>query len=447
MATRRHASTRTQVDHDAVAAAARLAPGTWVVAGLYPSTSSAAGTVRNVEKARTVHYAPAGSFEARRQLQQDGVLVSVRFVGTVPAGSVKPSLSAKKSTAGAKPPAGRPSAAPGARLLETGGPSDPAWHAARREGLCGTDVAAILGLTPGRGPRHVYEEKHGNTDAVAVEETSRMRMGRRLEPVIAELFAEETGLAIAPATGTLVNIERPWMRGNVDVYVLDDSGQVVAPLEVKQRGAYDAKNWVDGPPDAAAVQAMWYAAVGGWSHAHVAGLLGGNELAHFRIDLDPALIGDLIEHCEAWWQRHIVEGFPPPADGLDATAKLLARLWQGDPQQTAQVDREEAARLRAEWRALTEEKKAVAKRLTEVENAMRLLSGAAEVAESDGKPAWNWKQNGTFKSAVFAKEQPELAAAYRRPAEVLDVERLAAEHPDIHRQYLARVLRVPVKGV
>lgn len=433
---------RARPNHDAVAAEARLAPGTWVLAGLYPSTSSAAGVARNVEKGRMVHYQPAGSFEARRELTQDGVNIYVRYTGPAQA-LVKPSPGAKKTAA--PRPAGRAtSAAPAARLLLTGGPSDPEWHNARRLGICGSDVAALLGLTPSRGPRHVYEEKHGND---VVDETRQMRMGNRLEATIAEMFAEETSLVIEDAPGTLVNRERPWMRGHVDRYVLDASGAVVAPLEVKNRGAYASSDWQDAPPDSVAVQAHWYMGVGGWDHAHVAGLIGGNRLATFRLERDEELITDLIEHCGAWFQRHVLDGFPPPADGLEATAKLLSRLWDVKPEQVAEVDRAEAARLRAEHQALKAEAKDVAARLVTVENSMRLLSGEAAFAEADGQAAWNWKANGAFRGGDFAKEHPELAAQYRHQVDALDTAAIAAAHPALFEKYRSRVLRVPAKGV
>ncbi|MFF4385553.1 YqaJ viral recombinase family protein [Streptomyces sp. NPDC001552] len=434
-----------RIDHAAAAAEARKVPGRWVLAGLCPSSSSAAGVGRNVAHGRLAHYLPAGSFEARKELTQDGAKLFVRFMGLAPAEDVKPPATARKSTTSAGSVlTARTAAAPAARLLLTHGPTDPAWHAARREGIGGSDLAALLGLIKSRGARHVYEEKHGRP---TLDETSEMRMGNRLEAVIAEMFAEETGHAIADAPGTLINLARPWMIGNVDRYVLDSSGAVVAPLEVKNRGAHASRDWEDQPPDAVAVQALWYMAVGGWSHAHVAGLIGGNKLATFRIERDDELIGELIEHCGAWWQRHIVEGFPPAADGLEATAKLLSGLWTAKPEEIARVDLAEAARLRAEFFALEAEEKKLQARMTTVKNAMRLLSGEAEFVEADGRPAWNWKANGTFKSAVFAKEQPELAARFTRQVEALDVKELAAKEPGIHRKYLARVLRVPEKGV
>ncbi|MCM1964911.1 YqaJ viral recombinase family protein [Streptomyces sp. G1] len=434
---------RAQVDHGAAAASARLTPGRWVLAGLYSSSQSAASVSRNVRSGANLSYTPAGAYEARHELVDDGANLFVRYAGP-PVPGVKAGAQPKKTAARVRV-GSRTDAAPDARLLLTSGPADPAWHAARRDGLGGSDLAALLGLTRSRGPRHVYEEKHGREGVV--EETREMRMGVVFEPVIAQLFAEETGLVVEDAPGTLINRERPWMRGNVDRYVLGADGRVVAPLECKQRGAHQASHWEDGPPDAVAVQAHWYMAVGGWDHAYVAGLIGGNQLAQFRLERDQALIEDLIEHCGAWWQRHILDGFPPAADGLDATAKLLSRIWEAKPEQVAEVDARRASELRSLHRELTARSKEIEDQLTTVENEMRLLSADAEIAKSNGVDAWSWKQNGTFRGAAFKKDHPEIAAEFMRPAEVLDTKGLAAAHPALFRKYRARTLRVPPKGV
>ncbi|WP_234334277.1 YqaJ viral recombinase family protein [Streptomyces sp. NRRL B-1347] len=334
--------------------------------------------------------------------------------------------------------------APAARLLLSADASREEWEAARREGIGGSDVAALLGLA-GRyaSPRHVYEEKHGRP---TFRETEAAEIGREIEDFIASMFAKRSGLTVATPPGTLQSVERPWMRANVDRYVLDESGRVVAPLECKNRSEYQADEWEDEVPDAPAIQCHWYMAVGGWDHAYAAALVGGNKLRWHRIERDEEIIGELVDHCGQWYQRHIVEGFPPPADGLEATTSLLARLWQVQPEKVADVELARAAELRRARAALKDEEKALADRLRAVENEMRLLTGDNEMATAGGRAAWSWKANGSFASRRFREEMPELAAAYTSPLPALDVDRLKAEQPKIYDQFRARVLRVPAKG-
>ncbi|MCY0957657.1 YqaJ viral recombinase family protein [Streptomyces sp. H27-H5] len=332
--------------------------------------------------------------------------------------------------------------APTARLLLPSSATEEEWHAVRRSGIGGSDVAAILGLDKYRGPRHVFEAKHGrDTDG----DNEAMEFGRELEDVIARTFSRRSGIAISTPPGTLVHTERAWMLANVDRYALDAGGAVVAPVECKNRSEYQADDWEDGVPDSPAIQAHWYMAVGGWDYAWVVALIGGNRLKYHRLERDEELIGYLTEHCGSWYQRHIVEGFPPPADGLEATKELLGRLWTAKADDIVSVDPDLARDLRARRGDLRAQIKALETALTEVENEMRLVNGPAEVAKCGNSVAWSWKQNGTFPAKRFREAHPELAAELTRLVEELDVDQLKEKHPDLYASFRARVLRVPTK--
>ena len=74
---------RPRADHAHVAAMARRMPGTEVLAGTYNSGSTAASVAWQVCTGRNgmPAYQPAGSFEARTELTQDGADLYIRYVG------------------------------------------------------------------------------------------------------------------------------------------------------------------------------------------------------------------------------------------------------------------------------------------------------------------------------------------------------------------------------
>ncbi|MET8609709.1 YqaJ viral recombinase family protein [Streptomyces misionensis] len=343
--------------------------------------------------------------------------------------------------------------APAARLiLPSGSLDDPEyyerWLATRRNGIGGADVAALFGLAGKyNSPRRVYEEKHGRSFD---EDTEYAEVGREIEGFIAHLFSKRSGVPIAMPPGTLQNIERPWMQVNVDRYALDDAGAVVAPVECKNRSEYQIKDWDgDAPPDAPAIQCYWAMAVGGWKLGYVAGLVGGNKLRWFRLERDEEIIGELVEHCEQWYRRHVVEGFPPPADGLEDTANLLARLWEVKPESIATVDDDQAKALLERFEAADQKVKAAEEARRTIQNEMRLIAGANEIVRNtSGEVVWTNRQNGTFAPKRLEKARPDIAAKYRKTVEVLDVEALKSG-PDkaVYSAFRARQLRVPsVKG-
>ncbi|MEU1180567.1 lambda-exonuclease family protein [Streptomyces sp. NPDC005820] len=333
--------------------------------------------------------------------------------------------------------------APTARLLLPADTTEEQWHEARRNGIGGSDVAAILGLDKYRGPRHVFEAKHGRD--VFDGDTEAADIGRDIEDFIAYLFGKRTGIEIGKPSGTLVHVEHDWMRANVDRYALDDGGLGVAPIELKNRSAYQLDDWEDGVPDGPALQAHWYMAVGGWKYAWVTALVGGNRLKYHRIERDEELIETLVDTCGRWFQRHVVEGFPPPADGLEATKELLGRLWDVKAKDVAEVSLDKARKLRKRRTTLGEQIKALDHQLTEVENEMRLVCGESGIAEADGKKAWSYVPNGTFSAKRFENDYPIIAAECRTTVEVLDMDLIKEKYPTEYGKCRARVLRVPAK--
>ncbi|MGW5930558.1 YqaJ viral recombinase family nuclease [Streptomyces anulatus] len=337
--------------------------------------------------------------------------------------------------------------APTARLLLPANATEEQWHEARRGGIGGSDVAAILGLGGGKytSPLHVYEEKHGRPTFAGNEASE---IGSEIEPFLAHMFTKRSGIRTEEAPGTLVHLDRPWMRVNVDRLTFEHPGPASGVLELKSRSEYQADQWEDGAvPDAPAIQTHWGMAVGGWPEGFVAALVGGNKFRWVRLERDEEMIEWLVDHCGRWYQRHVVEGFPPDPDGYEATTDLLAKLWSVKAETIAEVDVAKAKELRAVRAELKEREKALAAETRAVENAMRALTGENEIAQAGGKPAWSWKANGTFASKQFTEANPELAARYTHMVPALDVDRLKAEQPETYNRYRARVLRVPAKGI
>lgn len=80
-------------------------------------------------------------------------------------------------------------------LVETAGLSEKEWLAYRRKGIGGSDVAALLGISPWRTARDLYYDK---LNIAAVEDNENnwvaLEMGHLLEPLVAKIFS------IGPAT-------------------------------------------------------------------------------------------------------------------------------------------------------------------------------------------------------------------------------------------------------
>lgn len=319
------------------------------------------------------------------------------------------------------------------------------WLDVRRQGVGGSDVAAVLGMDKYRGPLEVYLDKVGELpDRPRPPELDEAAFwGNTLEPIVADVFARRSGLRVRTGPGTLAHVERPWMLANLDRVVVEPGRRTASSLlEIKTRSAFQLDEWSDGVPDGPALQTHWYLAVTGYRHAHVAALVGGNRLVVHRVERDEALIEHLVQLVGDFW-RYVQDRTPPPVDGSAATAELLAHLYDVEPDAVTLADPDEVLPLLAELDELKREEKQLADRRRAVENRLKAMAGAAEVVQVQGETAFTWKQNGTFAAKKFTDAHPELTAEYTHLVPALDAKRLADEHPATHRAFRARRLIVP----
>ncbi|MFF4409870.1 hypothetical protein [Streptomyces sp. NPDC001404] len=69
-----------RADHESAAEALREMPGLWLTVKVYPANYSAQSLAVDVGRGRYA-YTPAGAYEARTELVDDGTAVLVRYVG------------------------------------------------------------------------------------------------------------------------------------------------------------------------------------------------------------------------------------------------------------------------------------------------------------------------------------------------------------------------------
>lgn len=83
-------------------------------------------------------------------------------------------------------------------LVSTENLNEQEWLAYRRQGIGGSDVAAILGISPFRTARDLYDDKL-NIASVADDAGNwvALEMGHLLEPLVARIFAKKTGLEVS----------------------------------------------------------------------------------------------------------------------------------------------------------------------------------------------------------------------------------------------------------
>jgi len=196
---------------------------------------------------------------------------------------------------------------------ETGAP---AWHAQRMSGIGGSDVAAVVGVSPWKTPLELWREKRG--ELAPSPDSPVMEWGRRLEPVIVRAYADATGRTVQRPP-MLRHRDHAFMIGNLD-------GVADGELVLEAKAARTAHGW--GEPGTAFVpqpyllQVQHYMMVAGLPLAEVAVLIGGHDFRIYRVPADRELQALMIDAEAEFWRR-VLEGDPPEP----VTAEDMRQRW------------------------------------------------------------------------------------------------------------------------
>lgn len=224
-----------------------------------------------------------------------------------------------------------------AELMGIYEPDSPEWHEARRAGIGSSDIPILLGLSEEWGSRYkLWYEKAGLLEP-EFKESEVMKMGKRLEPVIADIFDEQNLDYRVEVTGSWRNLERQYQLANPD-RLLEQIDSIkefelgasilwkfAKPLEIKNVGASVAWHWDDGPPDKVLAQLRWQMDTFGCGSGMVAALIGGNRYEQYEISVDPFWIEDARTAAREFMES-IELGLPPEIDGSPHTYLTIRRL-------------------------------------------------------------------------------------------------------------------------
>lgn len=223
-------------------------------------------------------------------------------------------------------------------LLGVEEPGSPEWHDLRTRGIGGSEIAAVVGLSPYESAFSLWHKKRGNISAESVGE--HLGWGNRLEPIIADHFAERHPELNVANAGTYVHGSRGWQLANVDRLLHRDGDGIVSLLEVKTSRFGDGfgPTGTDQIPLHYRCQVMHYLDVMELPYAWVAVLIGGNEYREYVVDYDPDDALALREAGAAFWESLQV-GDEPPIDASFETYEAVRELHPDiDPDLDVPVD-------------------------------------------------------------------------------------------------------------
>lgn len=287
-----------------------------------------------------------------------------------------------------------------------------AWLDQRRKGVGGSDVAAIMGLSPYRGAYEVWAEKSGLIEAPDISDNPAVIWGNILESVIGEHYAENhPDREVRRLNAVCQSIERPWAQASLD-YEVKDPELGWGVLEIKTAGQRSEGKWDDGVPLFYQTQVAHYLSVTGRAFADVAVLIGGQDYREYRIMRDEDDICAVESAVDEFWQR-VQTGEEPPIDGSPGEAEALFKRHQtsdGEVWDCGDMPREVA-----DYIYYKETAEAAKERLTKAGNALKQLIGDRKgIKCPDYIVTWPRGTKKTFDSKRFMEDHPDLYEQYAK---------------------------------
>lgn len=203
-------------------------------------------------------------------------------------------------------------------LTDTSSLSREEWLTFRRRGIGGSDVAALMGISPFRTARDLYYDKL-NIAPLNADDGNwvAMEMGTLLEDLVARIFVKKTGFEIFKVKKMFHHPQYPFMLADVDYFVLLPDGST-AILEIKTTN-YNARDnwWTDGQetiPVYYECQARQYMAVVNLDRAFFCCLYGNSEdeIVIRELRRDYAYEEEMIFLEAEFWNNHVLKKTPPP---------------------------------------------------------------------------------------------------------------------------------------
>jgi len=283
------------------------------------------------------------------------------------------------------------------------------WLEERRKGIGGSDVAAIMGISPWKTAYQVYQEKRG--EVKDWKGTEAMDWGKRLEGPIRQWYSDTTGRSVRLPDKIMYHKEYPFMLASLDGYTDD---RRVVEIKTARSGHGWGEPGTNEIPDYYAVQCQEYMLVTGFEVADVPVSIGGGSPVLYEVPANPEVQQLILDACKEFWQR-VQDGNPPePVTYSDAVARFGKVSTVGDVPVT-DVDRQRVMDLRS-----------VREKITELETQEEDLKGKLIISlgekgdaliTPEGVPLVTYKMakgKVSIDTKSLQKEMPEVYVKYQR---------------------------------
>lgn len=300
----------------------------------------------------------------------------------------------------------------------------------RREGIGGSDIAAIvnyysgIGLNTTKTALDIYNSKVGTED-ITDDQTDYQYFGTQIEDIIAKLYERSTKTKVISPNKIIAHEKYPYLRGNIDRWILQQTG-LPKILECKSanwrvfmnRWSSEGKEEI---PDEYKVQVAFYSAIKNLS-IDVALYAGELPIKIYSYEKDETLEKEIVDMAVTFWNEHVIKKIPP-----EITSKSDFKKYVDIPDGKKILPiTDDLTKLTEKYKKLTQDKKIIEKEQDEIKlNLTKALLSANcnKAVMPGGKTAFTISSyiKKQFNQKNFKEENIELYEKYCVDSEIKTV--------------------------
>lgn len=303
--------------------------------------------------------------------------------------------------------------------ISTIGMNQPDWLLARKDGIGGSDVGAVLGMNPYKGPYSVWMDK---TNRIAEQPANlAMRQGTYMEEFVAQEFTTLSGKRVHRVNAILKNDRFPHLHANVDRVLFGEK----SGLECKTANMMSLRRFSGGEfPESYYAQCVSYLAVTEYDRWYLCVLILSREVRCFQLtripdDTCPAWcesstyvsdeeITALVTATSDFW-RYVEHDTPPPANGSRDDTDNLNNSFPVAINTEDELELLGAAYILSRLEEIKRLENTLSAERKELENGIKLRLGEYEKGVCENyKVSWSSRSRTTFDAKQFAADHPDL---------------------------------------
>lgn len=262
--------------------------------------------------------------------------------------------------------------------------SDQAWHDWRAQGIGGSDVSKILGISTHGTAYTVWLDKVGISHHKPYSD--RQWIGIDLEPYLAASFARRTGLTIINQQAWRVQPGHPHRRCTLDGEVSEGDDQPIATWQAKTWHEFKPWGTWDNVPPAILAQMIWEMGVAGLYSSWLTVQYAGFQLEHLHVPFNRDMWDYMTDVVDRFWTEHVLTGIAPDATGGQAEADAIRDAYPQSEPRLVEIDPE----LHTAWCEARDARLTLEKEEKALANRIKAAMGTADTATIAGIPVLTW---------------------------------------------------------